>query len=204
MFIWEMVINTQSKLNLAMMYSFNGEFEMAKEVLEIRWLALYAPVYIFAIYDSYRTTVDLNNFTRLANYEDAPISNYNISTLEINYLDKRKPWVAFVWSVLMPGMGHLYTHRIVNGFFSLAIWILTVYKSNFLLVIHYSLMADWVQMHRTADWEWLMFLPSIYFFTIYDSYANTIQCNKLFDKEMTKYLTQRYANLDVVPATGAR
>lgn len=47
LFIWEVVVNIKSKLNLAMVYSFQGEIERAKEILEVRWLLIYIPVYIF-------------------------------------------------------------------------------------------------------------------------------------------------------------
>ncbi|MGO4268461.1 hypothetical protein AB4Z22_01220 [Paenibacillus sp. TAF58] len=56
---WEMLINSQMHLNEAIVYTFTGQFERANEVLNIRWMSLYVPVYLFAIYDSYRTTVDI-------------------------------------------------------------------------------------------------------------------------------------------------
>lgn len=58
---WEFFINQFSKVNLAMVHSFNGHFELAKEVLNPRLLLLYIPVYLFRIWDSYRSSVDLNN-----------------------------------------------------------------------------------------------------------------------------------------------
>ncbi|MED3816043.1 hypothetical protein P4573_27985, partial [Priestia megaterium] len=60
LFIWEVVINLQSNINVATIHSFQGDIDMAKESLNTRWLLIYIPVYIFAIWDSYRTTVDLN------------------------------------------------------------------------------------------------------------------------------------------------
>lgn len=46
LFFWEMAANTKAKVNLAIMYSFTGRFDMAKEVVDNRWLLLYAPVFI--------------------------------------------------------------------------------------------------------------------------------------------------------------
>lgn len=66
LFIWEVVVNVNSNINLAMIYSFQGEIDKAKEILDTRWLLIYIPVYIFAIWDSYRTTVDLNKIYVLA------------------------------------------------------------------------------------------------------------------------------------------
>lgn len=53
---WEMFINTQTHLNEAIVYTLTGQIEQVGEVLNIRWMSLYAPVYLFAIYDSYRTS----------------------------------------------------------------------------------------------------------------------------------------------------
>ncbi|MBW7455587.1 hypothetical protein ACFOLF_07195 [Paenibacillus sepulcri] len=112
---WELLINFKARINQAMVFSFTGQFAMAKEILDVRWMSLYAPVYLFAIYDSYRTTVDLNHQYTLADREKAYFPSFFINGLEINYLDKRTPWAAFVWSLLMPGMGQLYIHRIATG-----------------------------------------------------------------------------------------
>lgn len=190
--LWEMIINTQTKLNIAMVYSFTGRFEAAKEVLDLRWMSLYAPVYIFAIYDSYRNTVDLNQQYLLAEREKSPFKPFSIHPLEINYLDKRSPWVAIIWSIVMPGMGQLYLHRILTAFYLLGVWILVLYQSHALEVLHFTLMGQFSATGSIANAEWLMFIPSIYFYAVYDSYVNTAENNKLFDKEQRAFLKRHY------------
>ncbi|TCP22688.1 hypothetical protein EV207_13430 [Scopulibacillus darangshiensis] len=190
--LWEMVINTQANLNMAIVYSFTGQFDMAKAALDLRWMTLYAPVYLFAIYDSYRTTVDLNKVYILSDRENAPFKSFSIGPLEINYLDKRTPWVAVIWSLLMPGMGQLYIHRIVTAFYLLGVWILICYKSHVMQAIHYTLMANFHEATTILNKEWFLFIPSILFFAVYDAYTNTVENNKLFDKEQARYLKQNY------------
>ena len=90
LFLWEIFVNHQAHINLLIFYSFIGDFEKAKQIVDIRWMTLYVPTYIFCIWDSYRTTVDLNNAYKLAAREDAEIKSYNIGPMGINYLDKRK------------------------------------------------------------------------------------------------------------------
>ncbi|MEY8738399.1 hypothetical protein AB9M62_01780 [Bacillales bacterium AN1005] len=51
--VWEIFINQKSHLNLSMVYSFMGEIHLAKEVLNINYVYMYIPVYLFAIWDSY-------------------------------------------------------------------------------------------------------------------------------------------------------
>ncbi|WP_369412918.1 hypothetical protein [Oceanobacillus alkalisoli] len=88
LFLWEIIVNNMSHLNLAIMYSFTGTFHMAGEVLKRRVLLLYLPVYIFAIWDSYRATVDLNKIFILAERENANFNSYAIGSLENNKLYK--------------------------------------------------------------------------------------------------------------------
>ena len=138
LFIWEVFINQRAHINLAIIYSFTGRYAEAKGVLDIRWLLLYIPTYLFAIWDSYRTAVDLNHNYLLAAREDAHIKPFSISAFEINYLDKRSPWVSAVWSLMMPGAGQLYIHRIITTLFVITWWIVIVYSSQILPAIHYT------------------------------------------------------------------
>lgn len=190
--LWEMVINTQAHLNMAIVYSFTAQFEQAKDTLDVRWMSLYAPVFIFAMFDSYRTTVDLNKTYILAERENAKFSPFKISGVEINYLDKRTPWVAAVWSALMPGMGHLYIHRILTAFYLLGVWILIVYQSHGLQAFHYTLLGEFSKTTSILDAQWALFAPSIVFYAIYDAYINTVENNKLFGKEQKAFLKKDY------------
>lgn len=189
---WEMLINSQMHLNEAIVYTFTGQFDKANEVLNIRWMSLYAPVYLFSIFDTYRTCLDLNHQYSLARRENAPVESFKMSVMEINYLDKRYPWLAVVWSLLMPGMGQLYTHRIINAFFVLVNWIVLSYLSHLLEGIHYLLYWDLSRAASALDMHWILFLPSIYGFAVYDAYVNTVEYNKLFDHEQAVMLKNSY------------
>ncbi|MFC7746926.1 hypothetical protein ACFQU8_06710 [Lentibacillus kimchii] len=196
--LWEFFININAHINEAMIYSFTGQFELAKMALEPRWMLLYIPIYIYAIWDSYRTSVDLNKLFILADRENAEFINFQITGLEINYLDKRKPWISVMWSVFMPGAGQLYIHRIATAFF-IIIWLITVvYFSRFLEGIHLLVSGDLTQATAILDGEWLLFLPSLYFFAIYDAYINTVENNKLFETEQKNFLRRRYQNPNFV------
>jgi len=94
--VWELLINVKAKLNLCILYSFGGQYELARQVVDTRWLLLYAPVYVFAIWDAYRRTVDLNKKSVLADREDSIVLPSKINTIEINTLDKKHPWLAMV------------------------------------------------------------------------------------------------------------
>ena len=119
LFVWEIYVNLNAHINLAILYSFTGRFQMAKDVLDINWVLLYIPTYLFAIWDAYRTTIDLNHQYILAAREDADVKMFNITSIEINYLDKRTPWNSTIWSAMMPGLGQVLIHRIPAALFIL-------------------------------------------------------------------------------------
>lgn len=194
LFIWEILINYKAHINLLILYSFLGDFEKAKQVVDIQWMSLYIPTYIFAIWDSYRTTIDLNHVCMLAAREDAVIKPFKIGAMEINYLDKRNPWVSVIWSLLVPGAGQLYIHRLVTAFFLVSWWIVICYQAKFLPSMHYTLLGDFQKAKAVLDMHWLLNIPSVYFFGMYDAYANTVENNKLFTWDQNKFFKRQYQN----------
>lgn len=192
LFNWEVFLNYKAHINLGILYSFTGRFEMAKNVLDITWVMLYAPTYLFAVWDAYRTTVDLNLQYILASREDAEVKTFNVDSIEINYLDKRTPWVALSWSALMPGLGQIYIHRIPSAFFSMGWFIVMAYLSKLLPALHYTLLGQFELAKSVVDAHWLLNIPCIYFWCMYEAYVNTVENNKLFDWEQSKFLKKNY------------
>ncbi|MEG6585323.1 hypothetical protein [Dendrosporobacter sp. 1207_IL3150] len=192
LFFWEMTVNTQGNVNLAILYTFTGRFDMAKEIVNNRWLLLYLSVYIYAIWDSYRLTLQFNQLAILADRHEQTIQPVSISFMEINALDKRSPWAAVAWSVIAPGLGHLYTHRIPTGFFLVIWWMVIAYYSFLFQGVQYTALGLFEEAKAIINPEWLMFLPSIYGFAIYDAYVNTVEFNRLFEKEQAFFLKRKY------------
>src|SRR5699024_6540526 len=83
--ILEVIINTQAHINMGIIYTFVGEFDLVHQVLDARWLILYLPIYFFIIWDSYRTTVDLNFYYILADWEQLRIHTSNIGAFDIEF-----------------------------------------------------------------------------------------------------------------------
>jgi len=186
--IWEIVINANAHLNEAMVLSFNGQFEQAKQVLHMKWALLYIPVYIHAIWDSYRQTVDLNNICLLAEYENAPVVPFKMTGMALNYLDRRHPWLASCWSLLFPGLGHLYLHKIPTGFVLLVCAALLAVYSGFAESLYWLLSAPLAPSAGRMNAEWSLFLPSIYSFAAYDAHLTAVEQNKLYKKEQRQFL----------------
>lgn len=195
LFVWEVIVNYNAKINVAMIHSFCGNIELAKQSLDSRWLLMYIPVYIFAIWDSYRTTVDMNKVYLLAERENAPFSSFSLGALEINYLDKRSPFMSVFWSIFMPGLGQLHIHRIITAFFSLTWTIVFLYFSHLLEAVQLLFYGKIQNATEVLDKQWLLYMPSVWGFSIFDSYINTVENNKLFDKEQQDFLIKNYQSV---------
>lgn len=192
LFIWEVVVNIKAHVNLSMIYSFQGNIDLAKEVLNTRWLLMYIPVYLFGIWDSYRTTVDMNRVYLLAEHEEHRFNSFALGALEINYLDKRNPILSIVWSLFIPGLGQLYIHRILTSFFVIVWLIIFFYYSHIQEAVSLLFLGKVQEATSVLKPEWLLFIPSHYGFSVYDSYINTVENNKLFEKELRNHLKENY------------
>ncbi|MFJ8268165.1 hypothetical protein [Peribacillus asahii] len=138
--VWEYVVNVNSKLNTAILYTFTGRFDEAAQVLNTQWILLYVPVYLYSIWDSRRVAIDLNKYSVLADmsWTSSEINPITFSAFENNYLDKRKPWLAIFWSLITPRLGHLYVNRLPSGFYILIWFMIALYFSHVLPSIHYT------------------------------------------------------------------
>lgn len=88
--IWELVVNSQSNLNMGIALSFLGGFEEAKAQINQEWGLLYVAVYAYSIWDSYRCAVEVNKSHVLAEVEDAPIAPSESKCFRLAVL----PWAA--------------------------------------------------------------------------------------------------------------
>ncbi|HEX7055953.1 MAG TPA: hypothetical protein VF260_01985 [Bacilli bacterium] len=191
---WELFINSLAHINMGIMYTLLGKFDKAKEVLDQRYLILYSAIYIYSIWDSYRNAVDANKQYVLADREDAPIPLIKYSDWDVNFLDKRSPLNALCWSILMPGLGHLYIHKVITGIFIFIFTIFIMYHSHVPLAIHHTMIGDFAQAKEILNMQWAIYLPSVFSFIYYDAYASAVEYNKLFEKEQAKFLRTHYQN----------
>ncbi len=192
LFIGELVINLKSNLNLAILYSFTGNFAMAKQVLNTQLLLLYCGILVYSVWDSYRVSIEINKYSVLADHENAPMVPMAIGSVGINAMDKRNPWVALAWAILIPGAGHLYCMTLVQALFMMIGGASIMYFAHFLPAIHYTALGEFAQAKAVVDWQWLLNVPSFYCFSIYDAYAKSVEINKIFDQEQAQFLRNNY------------
>jgi hypothetical protein len=191
--LWEFFVNVYSHLNEAIIYSLSGQFAAAKAIINPRIYLLYLPIYMMTIWDSYTIAIELNQLTVLSERDGAYIDPVlTFSDLEINYLAKKNPLMAVSWTLFAPGLGHVYLKRVMMGFFVLLIFILNVYCSKVLLAFPLLITGNFAGTTQVIDWEWFLFFPSIYAFSIYDVYKNAIEYTKLFKTGQARYLEAKY------------
>ncbi|KJS65636.1 MAG: hypothetical protein JL50_15590 [Peptococcaceae bacterium BICA1-7] len=191
---WEIVINFKARLNQGILFTLTGNFEKAREVVNTEWALVYGALFCFAIFDSYRMGVELNLIAGLEKKKKKKrkYSFIKMKPTGINYLDRGNPWVAAAWSSLLPGFGHIYNMKAVKSLIILG-WALAI--------IHFSHVNDGVILTFTGEfskareivnYQWLIFFPSIYLFSIWDSYNDAVEMNKLFEEEQTNNLLKNY------------
>ena len=189
--IHEAVINKFSGLNVAIYYSFIGEFGQALQSIDTTWLLAYVPPYIFAIWNSYQRTKQLNEDYIIARQKGFEIYSNNIPLYSFNRLEKKSPYVAVFWSLLAPGLGHIYINRFLLVLL-VPLLVLVLYHSEVLPAVHYTMIGHWDSARNVTDPQWLMNLPSIYGFMAYDAYLKTVEYNKLYKMYQQRYLEKTY------------
>ncbi|MDN3019158.1 hypothetical protein PH210_23580 [Paenibacillus sp. BSR1-1] len=195
LFVWEVVLNVQTQFNVAIIYTFIGRFDEAVQILKQEdgyWLLTYGAVFVFTVYSTYKIAVDNNLLYELAHKDNAPISIFKIDQIQWNSLSKRSPIVGALWSLFIPGIGAVYTHRVLTAIFEVVWWNVILMKSHLLSSIQYTLTGKFDKAVSVLDPEWALFVPSMISFTAYFTYVITVERNKLFDKEQSNYLSQNY------------
>jgi hypothetical protein len=190
----ELLINTQAHINLAIIYSFTGNFLVAKQVLDARLLLLYCGILVYSVWDSYRIAIEINKLSILADHENASVPPMIVASMGINALEKRNPWVAVAWSAMIPGLGHLYCQTLISAIFLLIGGGTILYLSHLLPAIGFTALSNLTQAKVVLDWQWLLNVPSFYCFSMYDAYCKCVEINKLFDQEQTQFLRRNYQN----------
>ncbi|WP_239624861.1 hypothetical protein [Paenibacillus sp. H1-7] len=204
--LWEVIINRLTHINEAIVYSFSGRVEMAKEVIEPLWLFAYMLVYMYAIWDSYIKSIEANKLHHLAMMENSRLVPYQILSLNITYLSIKRPWAAMLCSFMFPGLGQLYNNRIALGFYGLFWWFvyMTFSRSHAVLLslIQGNAQGNW----NVLDPQWLLFMPSVIGGAMYDAFMTARDNNGLFRLEQKQFLGERYPHykLYLFPMDGGR
>ncbi|MBM7866900.1 hypothetical protein GTO89_04635 [Heliobacterium gestii] len=193
----EVGINSVTNINLAIIYSFCGKFEMAKSVLQPRWVIVYVLLYFLIIWDSYRSALIQNKLSHLAQLENERLAAVNFRPLELQYIEPKKPWVAVVYSLLFPGLGQLYNHQFALAFYAMTWWWIYVTLSHAHESLILLLLGNVQESITVIQPSWLLFMPSVLGGSVYYAFITARELNRLFRTEQRQFLAERYRKSDV-------
>lgn len=82
----------------------------------------------------------------------------------------KSPVAAMLWSFALPGFGQLYNRDYIIGLL-LVVWeiIINLY-SNLNLALMHSFHWDFEQAHDIINYEWGLFYPSVFAFSLWHAY----------------------------------
>lgn len=191
--LFEIVINFKARLNQGILHTLTGHLEKAGEIVNTEWALVYGALFCFAIFDSYRICAELNLIARIEKYKVKKKYTFmKMKPAGLNYLDRSNPWMAAAWSALLPGFGHMYNMKSVKGLIILGWFLAIINFSHVNDSIILTFTGKCLKAREIVNYQWLMFFPSIYIFSIWDSYNDTVELNKLFAEEQTYHLLGKY------------
>lgn len=80
-----------------------------------------------------------------------------------------------LWSIAIPGFGQLLNHKYIKGLLLIGLEIYINVKSNLNSVIVSSFHGDIDKAIQQTHYNWLLFYPCVYFFSIWDAYRDAIE-----------------------------
>jgi hypothetical protein len=87
-------------------------------------------------------------------------------------LGKRAAIDHMIWSIALPGCGQLLNGKIVKGLALLILEFLINHQSSLNKVIIASFQGNLEQAIQLTNYQWLMYYPCFYMFSIYDAYRD--------------------------------
>lgn len=180
--IWELVVNNQAHINMAIALSFLGRFDEAKAQINQSWGLLYVAVFVYSIWDSYRCAVEINKNHSLAEIEDAPITPSAVYFFRRDDSREEASMGRIGLVRLITWIGPTIWRQYGSGHIHFAWWIYVCYKSEAIRAWLHSFLGDFSSVTEMVDWQWFLFLPSMYAFAIYQAYTSVNESYTILNK----------------------
>ncbi|MDO7789082.1 hypothetical protein P6N53_17870 [Desulforamulus aquiferis] len=98
-------------------------------------------------------------------------------TLSNHQIKYRNPWIAMAWSTLFPGFGQIYNRDYLPAVLFLVSEFLINVMANLNIGIYHAFNGDYGKSLSVLDFQWLLFYPCIYGFSIWQAYRYAIDNN---------------------------
>ena len=77
-----------------------------------------------------------------------------------------------LWSIALPGFGQLLNGKYVKGIVFIFLEILVNVQGSLNVAILLSFQGEIEKAIQQADYQWIMFYPCLYFFSMWDAYKD--------------------------------
>ncbi|MFD0672114.1 hypothetical protein [Cohnella sp. GCM10027633] len=187
----EVFVNSFAHVNEAIVYTFCGKFDEAARVLDPRWVVGYAVVFLYAILDSYRISIGQNRLLDRGIVGVNRLAAAYFPRQEIQYTMPKLPWVAVVFSCLVPGLGQIYVQRYWLAMYGVLWWWIYATLSGYNVAWIRLLLGDMEGASRLHP-HWVLFMPSLIAGATYHAYVCCLRQNRLFRLEQRTYATMAF------------
>jgi hypothetical protein len=189
----EVIINTLGHVNEAMVYSFCGQFELAKQIVNPEYMYGYMAMYFWSICDSRRSANEMCRLSEVAAIGRTGAGrSYRLSMWGIDYLARRRPALGALCSGIFPGLGQLYSGRLFLAFYAIFWWWIYAVNSNVYLVVLELFHGRVAGTTAMLAPHWLLFMPSVMGGAIYHGHYAARENNRFFRAEQRRYLEAHY------------
>ncbi|WP_174612872.1 hypothetical protein [Virgibacillus ihumii] len=110
----------------------------------------------------------------------------------------KSPFTAMLWSFALPGFGQLYNRDYLLGLLLITWEVVLNLYSNLNIALMYSFHGDFAKAHEIINYEWGLFYPSVFAFSMWQAYnkAKVIRHSREHDTELKKvYFTGLFFGL---------
>ncbi|OIJ18134.1 hypothetical protein BKP45_11095 [Anaerobacillus alkalidiazotrophicus] len=90
----------------------------------------------------------------------------------------KRNYEALFWSIALPGFGQFINKKYYKGTILLILEVVINVMSNFNLIIVYSFNGNIDQAIGATNYQWLMFYPCFYLFSLWDAYRDANEKTK--------------------------
>lgn len=104
----------------------------------------------------------------------------------------RAPWIALLWSAMLPGLGHFYNKDYILGITLLFLEIGVNCMANLNQGIYYAFNGYFADACSVINYQWILFYPAIYAFSMWHAYNNAIDINADLEVVPPKQQRSRY------------
>lgn len=110
--------------------------------------------------------------------------------------------MALLWSLAIPGFGQLYNGDYLLGVVLVILELLINVKAQINLAILFSFRGQYLQALQITDYQWVLFYPCVYTFSLWQAYNRAIEINFASGNKLSSHPKTYYNEAFILSAIG--